>query len=46
MDLPPTPPQAQGDAGRLRDMIMGFRVTQMLYVAATLNLPGHLIDGP
>jgi ubiquinone/menaquinone biosynthesis C-methylase UbiE len=46
MDLPPPPPQAQVDAGRLRDMIMGFRVTQMLYVAATLNLPGHLIDGP
>ena len=46
MDLPPTPPQAQGDAARLRDMIMGFRVTQMLHVAASLNLPGHLIDGP
>lgn len=46
MDSPPPPPQAQGDPARLRDMIMGFRVTQLLYVAARLNLAGHLIDGP
>ena len=38
--------QAQADAARLRDMIMGFRVTQMLYVAAKLNLPDQLADGP
>ena len=46
MDLPPTPPHAQGDAARLRDMILSFRVTQMLHVAAKLNLPAHLLDGP
>ena len=38
--------QTQSDVARLRDMIMGFRVTQLLYVAAKLNLPDHLADGP
>jgi hypothetical protein len=38
--------QSQSDVARLRDMIMGFRVTQLLYVAAKLNLPDHLTDGP
>jgi SAM-dependent methyltransferase len=33
-------------AARLRDMIMGFRVTQMLYVAARLNLADHLAATP
>jgi hypothetical protein len=46
METPHTPPQSQTDAARLRDMIMGFRVTQMLHVAARLNLASHLIDGP
>ena len=46
MDLPAPPPHAPADAARLCDMIMGFRVTQMLHVAATLNLPGHLRDAP
>jgi SAM-dependent methyltransferase len=31
---------------RLRDMIMGFRVTQLLYVAASLHLADHLADTP
>lgn len=31
---------------RLRDMIMGFRVTQLLYVAAKLHLADHLADAP
>jgi O-methyltransferase domain/Dimerisation domain len=34
------------DAERLRDMIMGFRVTQLLYVAARLNLADRLAEGP
>ena len=46
MEPPPARSQAQADAARLRDMIMGFRVTQMLHVAARLNLPGHLMEGP
>ena len=33
-------------ATRLRDMIMGFRVTQMLHVAAKLNLADHLAGPP
>jgi hypothetical protein len=33
-------------AARLRDLIMGFRVTQMLYVAARLNLADHLAATP
>ena len=33
-------------AGRLRDMIMGFRVTQLLHVAARLHLADHLADTP
>ena len=33
-------------AMRLRDMIMGFRVTQLLYVAASLHLADHLADTP
>jgi hypothetical protein len=31
---------------RLRQMIMGFRATQMLHVAAKLNLADHLAKGP
>jgi hypothetical protein len=31
-------------AARLRDMIMGFRVTQMLQVAAKLHLADHLAE--
>ena len=47
MESSPTPQlQAQADVVRLRDMIMGFRVTQMLYVAAKLQLADHLVDGP
>jgi SAM-dependent methyltransferase len=33
-------------AVRLRDMIMGFRLTQLLYVAATLHLADRLADAP
>jgi SAM-dependent methyltransferase len=33
-------------AARLRDMIMGFRVTQLLHVAARLNLADHLAGTP
>jgi SAM-dependent methyltransferase len=33
-------------ATQLRDMIMGFRVTQLLHVAATLNIADHLADAP
>ena len=33
-------------ASRLRDMIMGFRVTQLLHVAASLHLADHLADTP
>ena len=33
-------------AMRLRDMIMGFRVTQLLYVAASLHLADHIADTP
>lgn len=39
-DGPPT------SATRLRDMIMGFRTTQLLYVAAKLNLAEHLATAP
>ena len=31
---------------QLRDMIMGFRATQLLYVAAKLHLADHLADEP
>ena len=31
---------------RLREMIMGFRTTQLLHVAAKLNLADHLANGP
>ena len=43
---PNLPSEAQADAARLRDMIMGFRVTQILYVAAKLTLADHLAAGP
>jgi SAM-dependent methyltransferase len=33
-------------AARLRDMIMGFRVTQLLHVAAKLNVADHLAAAP
>ena len=40
-------PDVQGaTVARLREMIMGFRVTQMLYVAAKLNLADHLANEP
>ena len=40
-------PDVQGAAAaRLREMIMGFRVTQLVYVAAKLNLAEHLANGP
>jgi SAM-dependent methyltransferase len=33
-------------AARLREMIMGFRMTQLLYVAAKLDLADHLASAP
>ena len=40
------PDAPRAAAARLREMIMGFRVTQMLYVAAKLNLADHLAHAP
>ena len=34
------------DAATLRQLIMGFRVTQLIYVAAKLGLADHLEQGP
>jgi hypothetical protein len=42
----PEDPSDVHAAARLRDMIMGFRVTQMLHVAARLNLADHLAEAP
>lgn len=39
-------PESPATAARLRDLIMGFRVTQMLHVAARLNLADQLARGP
>ncbi len=36
----------QAAAAQLRDLIMGFRITQMLHVAAKLNLADHLAATP
>jgi SAM-dependent methyltransferase len=48
MTAPPaTANSSDADAAvRLRDMIMGFRVTQMLHVAARLNLADHVAAAP
>ncbi len=34
------------EISRLRQLIMGFRVTQLIYVAAKLDLADHLARGP
>jgi Dimerisation domain len=34
------------EISRLRQLIMGFRVTQLIYVAAKLDLADHLVRGP
>src|SRR5690349_151190 len=39
----PTPPSA---GHTLRELIMGFRATQLLHVAARLGLADHLAEGP
>ena len=42
-------PRSQADvsaAATLRQLIMGFRVTQLIYVAAKLGLADHLEQGP
>jgi O-methyltransferase/methyltransferase family protein len=36
----------QDETTRLRQLIMGFRVTQLLYVAAKLGIADHLAQGP
>ena len=36
----------QDETTRLRQLIMGFRVTQLIYVAAKLELSKHLARGP
>ena len=44
-----TPPQVAQEAPeivRMREMLGGYRITQMLYVAAKLGLPDLLADGP
>ena len=35
-----------GDGAALRQLIMGFRTTQMIYVAAKLGIADHLREGP
>ena len=35
-----------GDGAALRQLIMGFRTTQMIYVAARLGIADHLREGP
>jgi SAM-dependent methyltransferase len=42
----PEPLSALTAAATLRQMIMGFRVTQLVYVAAKLGLADHLRPGP
>jgi hypothetical protein len=46
-----TPPQgqltrAQEEASRLRQLVMGFRTTQLIYVAAKLGLADHVARKP
>jgi hypothetical protein len=36
----------QDEAARLRQLIMGFRVTQLIHIAAKLELSDHLARGP
>ncbi len=36
----------QDQTNRLRQLIMGFRITQLIYVAAKLELADHLARGP
>jgi hypothetical protein len=36
----------QDETTRLRQLIMGFRVTQLIYVAAKLGIADHLAQGP
>jgi SAM-dependent methyltransferase len=38
--------EASRDAARLRELIMGFRASQMIYVAARLGIAEQLADGP
>ena len=40
------PSNCQDEVGPVRQLIMGFRVTQMMYVAARLNLANHLAKKP
>ena len=40
------PPADVSAAATLRQLIMGFRVTQLIYVAAKLGLADHLEQGP
>ena len=43
----PTPPQPASDrATALRQLIMGFRSTQLVRTAGELGLADHLADGP
>lgn len=42
----PKDPQADAPAASLREMIMGFRTTQLIYVAARLGISDLLEDGP
>ena len=35
-----------GDGAALRQLIMGFRATQMIHVAARLGIADHLREGP
>src|SRR5690348_13195985 len=46
MNTPQRDNGAAEQAGALRHLIMGFRATQMLYVAARLGLADHLGHGP
>jgi hypothetical protein len=40
------PPADLSAAATVRQLIMGFRVTQLIYVAAKLGLADHLEQGP
>jgi Dimerisation domain len=42
----PAPPADVSAAATLRQLIMGFRVTQLIYVATKLGLADHLEQGP
>ena len=37
---------AENETNRLRQLIMGFRTTQLIYVAAKFGLADHLARGP